>query len=122
MPYDFIMKMIFTAVTIGAGYKGGEIVPTMFIGSTLGCTVAPLVGLDPCFGAAVGLAALFCSVVNCPVAAIFLSLELFGSGGVILFAAACGVSYMLSGYYGLYSSQKIVYSKLHTRYINRRTK
>ena len=122
MPYDFIMKMIFTAVTIGAGYKGGEIVPTMFIGSTLGCTVAPLVGLDPCFGAAVGLAALFCSVVNCPIAAIFLSLELFGSGGVILFAAACGVSYMLSGYYGLYSSQKIVYSKLHTRYINRRTK
>ena len=122
MPYDFLMKIVFTAVTIGAGYKGGEIVPTMFIGATLGCTVAPFVGLDPCFGAAAGLAAMFCSVVNCPVAAIFLSLELFGSEGIVLFAAACGVSYMLSGYYGLYSSQKIVYSKLHTRYINRRTK
>ncbi|MBR1723992.1 MAG: chloride channel protein [Ruminococcus sp.] len=122
MPYDFLLKIIFTAITIGAGFKGGEIVPTMFIGATLGCTVSPWLGLDPCFGAAAGIAALFCSVVNCPVAAIFLSLELFGSEGVILFAAACGVSYMLSGYYGLYSSQKIVYSKLHTRYINRRTK
>ncbi len=122
MPYDFLLKIVFTAITIGAGYKGGEIVPTMFIGATLGCSAAPWLGLDPCFGAAVGIAALFCSVVNCPVAAIFLSLELFGSEGVILFAAACGVSYMLSGYYGLYSSQKIVYSKLHTRYINKRTK
>ena len=121
-PFAFALKIVFTAVTIGAGFKGGEIVPTMFIGATLGCTLSPWLGLDPCFGAAAGIAALFCSVVNCPLAAIFLSLELFGSEGVILFAAACGVSYMLSGYYGLYSSQKIVYSKLHTRYINRRTK
>lgn len=118
----FILKIIFTAVTIGAGFKGGEIVPTMFIGSTLGCVAAPIVGASPQFGAAIGLAALFCSVVNCPVASIFLSLELFGSEGIVLFAVACGVSYMLSGYYGLYSSQKIVYSKLHTKYINKRAK
>ena len=121
-PAAFLLKIIFTAVTIGSGFKGGEIVPTMFIGSTLGCVAAPLLGLPAQFGAAIGLAALFCSVVNCPAAAIFLSLELFGSEGIVLFAAACGVSYMLSGYYGLYSSQKIVYSKLHTRYINRKTK
>jgi H+/Cl- antiporter ClcA len=118
----FLLKIVFTAITIGAGFKGGEIVPTMFIGATLGCVVSPYLGLSAQFGAAVGIAALFCSVVNCPIAAIFLSLELFGSDGIILYAAACGVSYMLSGYYGLYSSQKIVYSKLHTRYINRHTK
>lgn len=118
----FLLKIVFTAVTIGAGFKGGEIVPTMFIGATLGCVVSPIIGLSPQFGAAIGLAALFCSVVNCPAAAIFLSLELFGSEGITLFAAACGVSYMLSGYYGLYSSQKIIYSKLHTKYINRHTK
>jgi H+/Cl- antiporter ClcA len=121
-PAAFLLKILFTAVTIGAGFKGGEIVPTMFIGATLGCVVSPMIGLSPQFGAAVGLAAMFCSVVNCPAAAIFLSLELFGSEGIVLFAAACGVSYMLSGNYGLYSSQKIIYSKLHTKYINRHTK
>lgn len=121
-PAAFFLKMIFTALTIGAGFKGGEIVPTMFIGATLGCSAAPVFGLDPCFGAALGIAALFCSVVNCPAAAIFLSLELFGGDATVIFAAVCCVSYMLSGYYGLYSSQRIVYSKLHTRYINRKTK
>lgn len=116
--YDFIFKIIFTAVTIGAGFKGGEIVPTIFIGSAFGCAAAPLLGMEPQFGAAVGVVALFCGVVNCPAASIFLSLEIFGSEGLLLFAAASGVSYMLSGYYGLYSSQKIMYSKLKPEYIN----
>ena len=116
--YAFILKIIFTAVTIGAGFKGGEIVPTFFIGAVFGCTAAPLLGMDPQFGAAVGIVALFCGVVNCPAASIFLSLELFGSDGLLLFAVASGVSYMLSGYYGLYSSQKIMYSKLKPEYIN----
>ena len=120
--YSFILKIVFTAITIGAGYKGGEIVPTMFIGSTFGCAVAPLLGMPPQFGGAVGLIALFCGVVNCPIASIFLSIEMFGTEGLLLFAFACGVSYMLSGYYGLYSSQKIVYSKLSPKYINKNTK
>ena len=120
--YSFALKIVFTAVTIGAGFKGGEIVPTMFIGSTFGCAVAPLLGMEPQFGAAVGLIALFCGVVNCPVASIFLSIEMFGTEGLLLFAFACGVSYMLSGYYGLYSSQKIVYSKLTPKYVNKNTK
>ena len=67
---------------------------------------------------AIGLVALFCGVVNCPVASILLSYELFGGSGLVLFAVACGVSYMLSGYYGLYSSQKIMYSKTKPEYIN----
>lgn len=114
-----MLKILFTAITIGAGFKGGEIVPTMFIGSTFGCAIAPLLGLEPQFGAAVGLIALFCGVVNCPIASIFLSVEMFGTEGLLLFAFACGVSYMLSGYYGLYSSQKIVYSKLSPKYVNK---
>ncbi|MGN0594507.1 MAG: chloride channel protein [Hominimerdicola sp.] len=114
----FLLKIIFTAVTIGSGFKGGEIVPTFFIGATFGCAFGSLLGINPSFAAAVGLVATFCGVVNCPIASIFLSYELFGGGGIILFAISCGVSYMLSGYYGLYSSQKIMYSKLKPEYIN----
>jgi len=61
---------------------------------------------------------LFCGVVNCPFASIMLSVEIFGAEGIILFAIGCAVSYMLSGYYGLYSSQKIMYSKLKAEFIN----
>lgn len=117
-PEAFALKILFTAVTIGAGFKGGEIVPTFFIGSTFGCVAGSLLGLDPGFGAAVGLIALFCGVVNSPIASMLLSIELFGAQGLLLFTIACGVSFMLSGYYGLYSSQKIVYSKLRAEYIN----
>ena len=117
-PEAFVLKIIFTALTLGAGFRGGEIVPAFFIGSVFGCTAAPLLGLDASFGAAVGLVALFCGVVNCPAASIFLSIELFGAEGIIFFAIAAAVSYLLSGYYGLYSGQKIVYSKLHAEYID----
>ncbi len=117
-PEAFLLKIIFTAITIGAGYKGGEIVPTFFIGATFGCVVGNFLGLGGSFGAAVGLIALFCGVVNCPIASIILSIEIFGSSGLILFAVACAVSYTLSGYYGLYSTQKIIYSKLKAEFIN----
>ena len=117
-PEAFLLKFIFTAVTVGAGYKGGEIVPTFFVGATFGCVVGGLIGLDPGFAAAVGLVALFCGVVNCPLASIFLSIELFGAQAMPLFALAAAVSYLLSGYYGLYSSQKIVYSKLRAELVN----
>ena len=117
-PEAFLLKIIFTVITLGAGFKGGEIVPTFFIGSTFGCLIGGIFGLDPGFSAAIGLIALFCAVVNAPVASIILSVELFGIGGFLLFGIACSVSYILSGYYGIYSSQKIVYSKLKAEYIN----
>lgn len=110
--------MLFTGVTLAAGYRGGEIVPTFFIGATFGCTIGGLLGLDPGFCAALGLVAMFCGVVNCPIASVFLALELFGANGILFFAVACAVSYLLSGYYGLYSGQKIVYSKLNAEYID----
>lgn len=117
-PWAFALKIIFTALTLGAGYRGGEIVPTFFVGSTFGCVMAPLLGLHPAFGAAIGMIALFCGVVNCPLASVLLSVELFGSDAILFFAFACALSYMLSGKFSLYSSQKIVYSKLEPRFID----
>lgn len=122
VPYAFLLKILFTAVTIGCGFKGGEIVPTLFIGATLGCTAGHLIGFYPPFAAALGMVGMFCGVVNCPIAAIMLSVEMFGSDGLVLFAAVAAVSYMMSGYYGLYSGQKIVYSKLRTEFIDIYTK
>ncbi|MGM9663142.1 MAG: chloride channel protein [Oscillospiraceae bacterium] len=117
-PWDFLLKLLFTAVTIGCGFKGGEVVPTFFVGATFGCAAAPLLGLPGGFGAAIGLAAVFCGAVNCPMASILLSVELFGAEGLSCFALACGIGYMLSGYRGLYSSQTILYSKLKAEFIN----
>ncbi|MCI8738928.1 MAG: chloride channel protein [Oscillibacter sp.] len=117
-PAAFLLKLLFTAITLAAGFKGGEVVPSFFVGATVGCVAAPLVGLPAGFGAALGLVSVFCGATNCPVASVFLSVELFGSEGLWYFALACGISYMLSGYSGLYSSQTILYSKLKARYIN----
>ena len=99
--------MLFTALTLGAGFKGGEIVPSFFVGSTFGCVFGGFIGLDPSFGAAVGLIAVFCGVTNCPFASIILSCELFGMNGLPFYAAAIAISYMLSGYTGLYSAPEI---------------
>ena len=117
-PDAFVWKLIFTAVTLGSGYKGGEVVPCFFVGATFGCLAGGLLGIPAGFAAAIGLVAVFCGAVNCPLASILLSIELFGSEGVICFALACGIAYMLSGYFGLYSSQKILYSKVKAEFIN----
>ena len=76
-PEAFLLKLLLTALTLGAGFKGGEIVPSFFIGATFGCTVAFLLGLPPEFAAAIGLVCVFCGVTNSPLASFILSLELF---------------------------------------------
>lgn len=119
LPYAFLLKMLFTAITLGAGFKGGEIVPIFFTGATFGCAVAPLLGLPPELGAALGMVALFCGCTNSPLASIFLGAEIFGGQCIHLFALACGVSYMMSGYFSLYSQQVILYSKLRTVYVDK---
>ena len=125
-PEAFLLKIIFTALTLGAGYKGGEIVPVFFTGAVFGCVAAPLLGLPASFGAALGMASVFCGVTNCPLTSILLALELFGTSAnfgipsLSLFAISIAVSYMLSGYYGLYSEQKIMYDKFHPLFINRK--
>lgn len=117
---SFLVKLLFTVVTLCSGFKGGEIFPVFFIGSSFGSSFSALLGMDCSMGAAVGMAALFCGVTNCPIASILLCVELFGSNGIIFYVLACSVSYMLSGYRGLYSEQKILYSKTKTKYINKR--
>ena len=111
-PLAFLLKIAFTALTLGAGFKGGEIVPSFFVGATFGCFLGGLLGLSPSFGAAVGLLAVFCGVTNCPFTTIILSIELFGAGGLAFYTLAIAISYMLSGYWGLYSAQQFYQSKL----------
>ncbi len=118
----FFVKLIFTAVTIGVGYKGGEIVPVLFIGATFGAAYGGFFGLDPSFAAGLGMTAVFCGVTNSPMTSILLAYELFGGKSLALFALVISVSYMLSGYYGLYSEQKILYSKMRPQFIDIKTK
>ena len=120
-PEAFLLKILFTAVTLGAGFKGGEIVPSFFVGATFGCWAGGVLGLDPGFSAALGLTALFCGVTNCPVTAMVISWELFGFADPVYFLIAVAVGYMLSGYFSLYSAQKILYSKVQAKYIDRAT-
>ena len=120
-PEAFILKIIFTALTLGAGYKGGEIVPSFFVGATFGCLFGNIIGFSPSLCAAVGMTSLFCGVTNCPITSLLISFELFGYDGMPYFLLAIPFSYMLSGYFGLYRSQRIVYSKYKTNYINKST-
>ena len=118
VPWAFLLKILFTSITLAAGFKGGEVVPSFFIGAVFGCVIGPVLGIPAGFAAAIGLICVFCGAVNCPVASIFLSIELFGSDALVYFAVACALSYVLSGYSGLYSSQKILYDKIKARYID----
>lgn len=120
-PEAFLLKLLFTAVTLSCGFKGGEVVPSFFVGACFGCTVSPLLGLPAGFGAAMGLVCVFCGVSNCPLGTMFLALELFGGSNMLLFGWGCAVAYAFSGYSGLYSSQKMLYDKLEARYINATT-
>ena len=120
-PEAFLLKILFTAVTLGAGFRGGEIVPVLFTGATFGCVAGPLLGLSPSFGGALAMTGLFCGATNCPIASLLLSFELFGGQSLPLFALCCAVSYMMSGYSGLYGEQKILYSKFRVERFNNNT-
>lgn len=113
---SFLLKMLFTALALGAGFKGGEIVPSFCIGAAFGYCFAFLFGLPADIAAACGMVGLFCGVTNCPVSSIFISFELFGFEGMPYYLATIAVSYMLSGYHSLYHTQKIVGSKTNTDY------
>ncbi|MBR1390639.1 MAG: chloride channel protein [Lachnospiraceae bacterium] len=119
--YAFLLKILFTALTLAAGFKGGEIVPSFFIGASFGCLFGSLIGFSPSLCAASGMISVFCGVTNSPITALLIGFELFGFDGMPYFLLSIAFSYMLSGYFGLYKSQKIVYSKFKTNYINKQT-
>ena len=120
--WGFLWKIVFTAVTIGFGFKGGEIVPSFFIGATFGCLFGHLLGISPSLCAAVGMAALFCGVTNCPLASMMIASELFGMAGAPYYLLAVAVSYLLSGYYGLYGEQTFLSSKFTGGYVSHKTR
>ena len=119
LPWDFICKILLTAITLASGFKGGEVVPSFYIGATFGCAFGPLLGLPAGFAAAVAMVAVFCGAANTLVPSLLLAYELFGGAGLELIALGCGLSYMLSGYHGLYSSQTFLSDKFHSEYTAR---
>lgn len=100
--YDFILKITFTAITLAAGFKGGEIVPTFCIGATFGCFLGSLLGLNTGSSAALGLIGLFCCATNSPFSAIVLGVEMFGPSVLPYGIFVCLITWLLSGKYGLF--------------------
>lgn len=115
----FFLKILFTTLTIGGGFKGGEIVPTLSIGASFGAGYGNLIHFEPGLMAACGMIGLFAAVTNCPIASILLGLELFHGDGISFFAAIVSITFSLSGYYSLYGTQKFIYGKLKNVYLNR---
>ncbi len=116
----FALKLLFTAVTLGAGFPGGEVTPLFVIGATLGVTIGRLLGVPVPLMAAIGFVAVFAGAANTPLACTVMGVELFGGGGVSLFAIACVVSYIFSSHRGIYGAQRIDSSKGPSRLINGR--
>jgi H+/Cl- antiporter ClcA len=120
-PEAFLLKIIFTAVTLGCGFKGGKIVPAFFIGATFGAVLGNWIGLDPGFCAALGMISLFSGMDNTPLAGMVMAVELFGLNfggeGFIYFSMVAAVTYMLTGYFSLYAGREAVTSRLQEEYI-----
>jgi H+/Cl- antiporter ClcA len=103
----FLLKLLFTAVTLGSGFVGGEVTPLFVIGGTLGYTLAAPLGLEPTLLAALGMAAVFAGASNTPLACTLMGIELFGGGAALYLALACFISYLASGHRGIYGQQRL---------------
>lgn len=110
-PWDFLMKLIFTAVTLGSGFKGGEVTPLFFIGATLGNALAYLLPLPFPLLAGMGFVAVFAGAANTPIASTLMAVELFGADAGVYAGLACVASYLFSGHAGIYHSQRIGHAK-----------
>ena len=114
--YAFLVKILLTALTLGVGFKGGEIVPTLAVGAAFGGAVAEVLGVNPALGAALGMTSLFCGATDCPLATLLLSFELFGYQGAIYYLITCCISYLMSGSQSLYKNQNKIYSKYNSKW------
>lgn len=121
-PEKFLLKMVFTCLTLCVGFKGGEIVPSLFIGATLGSAMSAFLALPPDICAACGMVGVFCAVTNSPISSMLIAFEMFGFTGMPFYCSVVAVSYLVSGYYSLYKEQRIVYSKTENKYVDRHTK
>lgn len=111
LPWAFALKLLFTAVTLGTGYLGGEVTPLFVMGATLGAALAALLGISPTLLAAIGLVAVFAGASNTPLACAIMGIELFGSGATPYFFVGCVVAYLASGHRGIYVTQQIHHPK-----------
>ncbi|MEO9042605.1 MAG: chloride channel protein [Rhodoferax sp.] len=112
MPYlGFLWKALLVAITLGSGFYGGIVTPQFVIGAVLGGAFAPLLGLTPALGAAVGLVAVVASASNTPIAAILMGVELFGADSTLYVAGACVAAYLVIGHRSVYPAQQIAFSK-----------
>ncbi len=109
--YSWLWKLLFTAVTLGLGFKGGEVTPLFFIGATLGNVIAMLCGAPIDLFAAIGFVAVFAGATNTPIACTIMGAELFGNNYILYFAVACFIAYYFSGHTGIYHTQRIATSK-----------
>lgn len=114
-PWGWLWKIIFTAITLNMGFKGGEVTPLFFIGATLGNTLAVLMGAPVDLMAALGFIAVFAGATNTPLACTIMGVELFGGEHILYYAVVCFLAYYLSGHSGIYSSQKISVSKANLK-------
>lgn len=110
-PYDFLIKIAFTAFTLGAGFKGGEVTPLFFIGATLGNALSLFLPLPMALLAGMGFVAIFAGATNTPIACTIMSIELFGLNGSLYIGLACIVAYFFSGQISIYSSQPVLNPK-----------
>ncbi|MGX9698220.1 voltage-gated chloride channel family protein [Janthinobacterium lividum] len=104
--YDFLAKMAFTIVSLGTGFKGGEVTPLFFIGATLGNALGPLLHQPVTLLAAIGFVAVFAGAANTPIASTLMAMELFGAEIGVYAAIACVVAYLFSGHAGIYRAQR----------------
>ena len=109
--FAFLLKLLFTALALAGGFKGGEIVPTLSIGACFGALFGTLTGLPVPFSAALGMIAVFAGATNCPIASLMIAMEMFRGVGLPFFAVTVTLSFVLSGYYSLYGSQRFAFSK-----------
>jgi len=103
--YDFLLKILFTGFTLGAGFKGGEVTPLFFVGATLGSTLSVIVPLPIALLAGMGFVAVFSGATHTPIACTIMGIELFGIESGVFIAIACVIAYFASGYVGIYNSQ-----------------
>jgi len=111
-PWSWALKLLFTVVTLSAGFKGGEVTPLFFIGAALGNALAPIFGVPTGVFAAIGFVALFAGAANTPLACTFMGIELFGATYAVPIAVACFVAYLCSGHNGIYLSQRVAVPKI----------
>ena len=113
--FSWLWKTIYTAITLGTGFKGGEVTPLFYIGATLGNTLAGWLDAPVSLLAAIGFIAVFAGATNTPLACTIMGIELFGSQYSMFFAVGCFTAYLFSGNTGIYSSQKIGIPKIFSR-------